>query len=297
VSQRRTKTEQLQELVRLHRMGTGCREVARLLAISPNTERQYREILATEGLLSGPVDTLPELAELRAAMLKHLGENRTPQQTSSVESWSEVVSAMMAKEATPKAIYDCLRLEHSGFAGSLSAIKRLYARLRGEKPVEAKDVVIPVVSGPGEIAQVDFGYVGKLYDPQEGVLRKAWVFVMVLTYSRHLFARVVFDQKVTTWMTLHVQAFEHFGGVVDTVVPDNLKAAVVRAAFGFTEEPALNRSYRELARHYGFKVDPAPPYSPEKKGGVESGVRARPNATRAHTSLTAIHPKQRTAST
>ena len=271
MSQTRTQMDRLQELVRLHRMGTGCREVARLLAISPNTERQYREILVGEGLLTGAADALPELAELRAAVAKHLGEKRTPQQTSSVESWSETVQAMMAKEATPKAIYDCLRLEHTEFAGSLSAIKRLYARLRGGKAVEAKDIAIPVVSAPGEIAQVDFGYVGKLYDPAQGMLRKGWVFVMVLTYSRHLFARIVFDQRVTTWMALHVEAFEKFGGVVETVVPDNLKAAVIRAAFGFTAEPALNRSYRELARHYGFKVDPTPPYSPEKKGAVESG--------------------------
>jgi len=70
-----------------------------------------------------------------------------------------------------------------------------------------------------------------------------------------------------------VAAFEHFGGVVETVVPDNLKAAVVRAAFGLSDEPALNRSYRELARHYGFNVDPTPPYQPEKKGGVESSVK------------------------
>ena len=273
MSQKRTEMDRLQELVRLHRMETGCREVARLLAMSPNTERQYREILAAEGLLEGRVDALPELTQLKAAVVKHVGEKRTPQQTSSVERWSETVRAMMAKDATPKAIYDCLRLEHQEFAGSLSAIKRLYARLRGDTPVEAADIAIPVVSGPGEIAQVDFGYVGKLYDPAQGVLRKAWVFVMVLTYSRHLFARVVFDQRVTTWMALHVEAFEHFGGVVETVVPDNLKAAVVRAAFGFSEEPALNRSYRELARHYGCKIDPTPPYSPEKKGGVESAVK------------------------
>ena len=62
----------------------------------------------------------------------------------------------VAKGATPKAIYDCLRLEHSGFAGSLSAIKRLYARLRGAKEVEAKDITIPVISAAGEIAQVRF---------------------------------------------------------------------------------------------------------------------------------------------
>ncbi len=56
MSQKRTEMDRLQELVRLHRMGSACREVARLLAISPNTERQYREILAAEGLLDGIAD-------------------------------------------------------------------------------------------------------------------------------------------------------------------------------------------------------------------------------------------------
>jgi hypothetical protein len=96
---------------------------------------------------------------------------------------------------------------------------------------------------------------------------------MVLGYSRHMFARIVFDQTTETWLRLHVEAFEELGGVVEVVVPDNLKAAVVRAAFGVGGSTALNRSYRELARHYGFKVDPTPVYDPEKKGKVESGVK------------------------
>jgi hypothetical protein len=107
VSQKRTDRDQLQELVRLHRMGTGCREVARLLAISPNTERQYRESLAAEGLLAGAVEALPELAALKAAVGKHMGEKRTARQTSSVERWSETVQAMLCKQATPKTRRPC----------------------------------------------------------------------------------------------------------------------------------------------------------------------------------------------
>jgi hypothetical protein len=85
--------------------------------------------------------------------------------------------------------------------------------------------------------------------------------------------RVVFDQKVETWLRLHVEAFAELGGVVATVVPDNLKAAVVRAAFAVDDDSELNRSYRELARHYGFKIDPTPPYDAPKKGKVEAGVK------------------------
>jgi uncharacterized small protein (DUF1192 family) len=85
---------------------------------------------------------------------------------------------------------------------------------------------------------------------------------------------VVFDQRTETWIALHQQAFQGFGGTPRTVVPDNLKAAVIHAAFGVSDAAcALNRSYRELAQHYGFKVDPAPPAAPKKKGKVESAVK------------------------
>ena len=96
---------------------------------------------------------------------------------------------------------------------------------------------------------------------------------MTLAFSRHMYVDLVFDQKVETWIRLHVRAFEYFGGVPRVLVPDNLKAAVVRAAFGVDDEAVLNRSYRELARHYGFQIDPAPPAAPEKKGKVERNVR------------------------
>lgn len=82
---------------------------------------------------------------------------------------------------------------------------------------------------------------------------------MVLAHSRHQFARVVFDQRTETWISLHEQAFQAFGGVPHVVVPDNLKAAVIQAAFGSGDPGcALNRSYRELA---------------QKKGKVESAVK------------------------
>lgn len=91
---------------------------------------------------------------------------------------------MLERGAIPTAIFDRLRLEHDAFQGSLSAIKRLCTRLQQSVGIRAEDVAIPVQTAPGEVAQVDFGYVGRLYDPVEGRIRRAWVFVMVLGYSR-----------------------------------------------------------------------------------------------------------------
>jgi transposase len=264
----------LQDLVRYVRMGVGCRERARLLRMSPNTERTYRQALEKEELLQGPEDSLPELATLRAAILKHKPAPEPMQQTSSVDSWIDEIERLVKKGNQATAIHDYLRTTfEEEYEGTLSAVKRRVARLRKDRGIGASDVAIPVETEPGEVAQVDFGYVGRLFDPALGRERKAWVFVMVLGHSRHMFARIVFDQRQETWVDLHIQAFKYFGGVVKTVVPDNLKAAVIRAAFGADEPCGLNRTYRELARYYGFKIDPTPPRSPEKKGKVESGVK------------------------
>lgn len=266
--------DRLVEFVRLHRMGTGPRERARLLGMGPNTERQYRKALGAAGLLDGAVEALPDAAALQAAVERHCGPPKAAAvHRSALEPWRERLEALSKGGVGPRAAFDRMRLEERKFTGTYPQVKRLFRALRKAQGVQAEDVAIPVDTPPAEVAQVDFGYVGKLYDPQTKTLRKAWCFVMVLAFSRHMFAKVVFDQKVDTWLSLHVEAFEQLGGVVHTVVPDNLKAAVVRAAFSPAETSELNRSYRELARHYGFKIDPTPPYAPRKKGKVEAGVK------------------------
>ena len=273
MSNRRIEMHRLQELVRLHRMGTGCREVARLLGMGPNTEREYRQALEKEGLLEGDPADIPAFEILKETVEKHISHKAPPQQLSTVEAWRKDIERMLRNGGGPRAIYDNLRLVDTKLEGKLSAIKRMCLQIKREQGVKAESVAIPVETDPGEVAQVDFGYVGRLYDCATGVMRRAWVFVLVLGYSRKMWAEIVFDQKVNTWLRLHVRAFEALGGVPGVLVPDNLKAAVIRAAFGVQESTALNRSYRELARHYGCKIDPTPPRSPQKKGKVESGVK------------------------
>ena len=269
MSREQVDMHRLQDLVRLHREGRGARKIAQALGMSPNTERRYRHLLSEAGLLEGDPGELPTLEELRAVV----GVAEPAQERSSVEAWEPWIAERLEAGAGPKAIYDWLRTEQEDFEGSYWAVKRLCRRLRRQRPPRAEDVAIPVLTGPGEVGQVDFGYVGKLIDPVDGRLRKAWVFVFVLAYSRLLFAKVAFDQKASTWLRMHADAFAFFGGAPEILVPDNLKAAVIRLAFGRGDSPALNRSYRELARHYGCRVDPTPPYSPEKKGKVEAGVK------------------------
>ena len=265
--------DRLQELVRLHRNGIGAREVARMLQMGPNTERTYREALLKAGLLWGAAQELPELSALKAAVLTHKPPKPSGQQESQIASWQPHIESLLDKGLGPKAILDRLCLEHEDFDGKLGAVKRMVHRIRRARGPQAADVAVPVQTAAGEVAQVDFGFAGWRWDPKQGRRRKSWVFVMVLGHSRHQYAEVVYDQRVETWLALHERSFTALGGVPRTIVPDNLKAAVIRAAFGLGDTPALNRSYRELARHYGFLIDPTPPYAPQKKGKVESSVK------------------------
>lgn len=270
----RVGMHRLQELVRLCRMGTGVRERARLLRMGSRTERGYREALEAAALLEGDVNDLPELGVLRAAVEAARPSTEPRQVISSVDAWMPQIRAAVENGSGATAIYDLLTRTDPEFSVHVSSVKRAVRRIQAELGPRERDVVIPVETGPGEVAQVDFGYAGRLFDEATGRIRKAWVFVMVLCYSRHMYAKLVFDQKALTWVRLHVEAFSWFGGVPHTIVPDNLKAAVLKAAFGVSDRHllTLNWTYRELARFYGAKIDPAPVRRPALKGKVESAV-------------------------
>jgi len=146
----RVDMDGLQELVRLHRMGTGDREVARLLGMSPNTERQYRRALATAGLLAGAVEELPALEVLKAAVEERLPRKLPVQQTSSLEGWLGRIDELWKQGLGPRAVYDRLRLEEEGFrhVGPPSAcwVRRPAPRRHDDTPPDRPPARNPVCS-------------------------------------------------------------------------------------------------------------------------------------------------------
>ncbi len=234
--------------IRLHRLGRSRRQIARQLGVGRDTIRAHFKAVANADILGGFPDDLPVAGVLRAIVEKHFGTSKPPLHPSSIDRWRPKIEALLKKGASPTPIHDYLRLHEPDYEGSLSTVKRMCLRLKQDNGPKETDVAIPVETGPGEVAQVDFGYTGKRYDPESGVLRRSWVFVMTLGYSRHMYLEIVFDQKIKTWIELHIRAFEFFDSVPAVLIPDNLKAAVIRAAFGVDDDPVLNRSYRELAR-------------------------------------------------
>ena len=132
------------------------------------------------------------------------------------------------------------------------------------------DPVMVRFTKPGEIMDVDFGFLGILWDGHLQKFRKAWVFSGRLRHSRKAYRKLVWEQDVKTFLKCHILAFEHFNGVVACVCLDNLKAGVIKNSI---DNDMINRSYKELAEHYGFMISPCVPYTPEHKGGVESDIK------------------------
>ncbi len=123
----------------------------------------------------------------------------------------------------------------------------------------------------GERLFVDFaGSTMAVVEGANGEARQAEIFVAVLGASSFTFACAVWSQAVPEWIGAHVRAFGYFGGVARQLVSDNLKAGVTRACF---HEPAVNRTYGEMAAHYGAAIVPARPYKPRDKAKVEVGVQ------------------------
>ena len=175
----------IQELVRLHRLRTPTREAARALGMGRNTLLKYKQRLGKAGLLEGVPDELPALDVLAAA----IPQQRPPQQVSTAAGHEARIRELLKEGSEAAAIHQRLEVENRELDVSYDAVKRLCRRLRKSEPPSPADIAIRVKTPPGEVAQIDFGYVGLVHDPETGVERKAWVFVMVLGFSRHMYSR------------------------------------------------------------------------------------------------------------
>ncbi len=102
-----------------------------------------------------------------------------------------------------------------------------------------------------------------------GETRPAQIFVAVLGVSSFLYADARWTQGLADWIESHNHAFAAIGGVAALLVPDNTKVAVIKACL---YDPVVNRTYAELAAHYGTAILPARPYKPRDKAKVEAGV-------------------------
>jgi len=193
----------IREILMQLQKGMSQRQIAEAMGVNRRTVKKYKKWAEEHNLLNGK---LPPLEELQALLDQTLPETEPPQNVSTVEPYREKVEQWVKEKVEVAAMHE--RLKEQSYEGSYMAVYRFVRRLKGN-PLRA---TVRVERAPGEEAQVDFGYAGRMIDPETGQLRRTWAFVMTLSWSRHQYVEFVFDQKVETWLTCHRHAFEYFGG-------------------------------------------------------------------------------------
>ncbi|MBO0776076.1 MAG: IS21 family transposase, partial [Actinobacteria bacterium] len=227
-------------------------------------------IAAAEAAGMRPGGTLLSEAEWDARVrvwFPELADTRLRQVTwPAIEPFHEFIREQLQAGVTVTTVHQRLRDEH-GLAVSIASFRRYVAANVPEETRRAQVKVLrPWPAEPGAEAQIDYGRLGRWLDPAAGRPVTVWAFVMVLACSRHMFVRPVIRLDQEAWSQCHVRAFEFFGGVPARLVPDNLKTGVDRPDL---YDPKINRSYAELAAHYGFLPDPARAFRPTDKPRVE----------------------------
>ncbi len=123
----------------------------------------------------------------------------------------------------------------------------------------------------GEKLFVDYsGLTVPWVNKETGEVQHAQIFVAVLGASNYTFIEATADQSLISWVQSHVHAFEFFGGVTVCLVPDNLKSGITKSHL---YDPDVNRTFQDLADHYGVAVVPARVRTPKDKSKVEVGVQ------------------------
>jgi transposase len=181
------------------------------------------------------------------------------------EPFRDAIELSLSRDRNAMAIWQDL-VSESGFRGGYQTVKRFVRKLRGNRPLQPRAVII---TAPGEEAQVDYGTGPMVRDPQTGKYRRTRLFVLTLGYSRKAVRLLTFRSSSRIWAELHEKTFRRLGGSTRVVVLDNLREGVLVPDI---YDSSLNPLYRDVLAHYGAVALPCRIKDPDRKGKVESAV-------------------------
>jgi len=255
---------QIREVLRLHHsVGMSQRAVARSLGLAQGTVSKYLNRTRRAGLtwpLPPELDDDVGLENRLYPPPSDLPSDERPQ-----PDWAFVHRELRRPSVTLMLLWEeyCDKTA-DGF--SYSWFCERYKEWAGRLKLSLRQIHIA-----GEKLFVDYsGHTMEVVDGLSGEVLAVQIFVAVLGASNYTFAEATLTQSLPDWISSHVRAFAFLGGVAQQTVSDNLKAGITRACF---HEPMVNRTYADLARHYGTAILPARPYRPKDKAKVEVGVQ------------------------
>lgn len=247
--------EVLDVLRRFHR-GEHRRHVARVTGRSRKTVARYVKTATELGWVPGLHEPEEQLAAEVLAKLRPGPKVVVAKSETALEPHADQIRAWLQPHDGYKRGLRLTKvltlLERRGVKVSYSALRR-FAQKHCDFGRTASTIRMPDVA-PGELAEVDFGRLGIVFDPDAGRRRVLHALVVTLVFSRHQYVHVTHSQKLDDLIDGLEEAWEFFGGVPARVVIDNLRAAVAKAD---RYEPAFQRTFNEYAEHRDFVIDAA----------------------------------------
>ena len=255
------EVRKIREVLRLRReQKLSARQIARSMGVARSTVVQCLA-RATQVAVPWP---LPEGWD--EADLHRLLYGRAKQEAPEVPlpDWSAVAEALQAKGMTRLQLWQMYKVEQPSGLQYSAFCQQFRQYRRGQTSVLRRMHV------GGEKVFIDFaGPTVTWTDPRTGEAQTAYLFVAVLGASNYTYVEATVSQRAEHWLAAQARALTFFGGVPKALVPDNLKAAVLKA---HRYEPQLHPSYQEFAEHYGVAVLPARVRKPRDKAKVEGAV-------------------------
>ena len=258
---------EIQEIIRRWQAGEGYRRIASGTGLSRNTVRKYLTAAKAEGIArDGPVPTDDQLCRLAVIGQPGPRQAETPSEDL-LAPWADQVYQWLTGDRLQLTRIHELLLGR-GCPVSYQSLRRFIQKRNWSR--RSRTTVRMGDTPPGEVAEVDFGRLGLIQDPDTGHRRAVWALIVVLGYSRHCFVWPTFGQTLEDVIAGLESAWAFFGGIPRYLVIDNFPAAVAGAD---ALHPVFTRGFLEYSQRRGFIADAARVRHPKDKPKVERGVQ------------------------
>jgi transposase len=249
------------EILRLKwTLGKSHRQVAASLNVGIGTVSEVLTRATAAGLEWGAVETLDEETLEQRLYPVHSPSERRPLQDPTY------LHAELKRVGVTLKLLHAEYLEQHPDGYGYTQFCRHY-----EQWLSRQRVVMRQVHRAGEKLFVDYsGKKPQVTDPKTGECIDVELFVAVLGASNLTYAEATRTQQSPDWIASHVRALDYIGGVPRAIVPDQLRSGVSAPC---RYEPGIQRTYEDLARHYGTAIIPARAGKPRDKAKVEVGVQ------------------------
>jgi transposase len=253
----------IREVLRLtHALGMSRRLVGEATGIGKTAVGEYVRRAALAGQ-SWPIPDEIDDAELERRLFPPPEARSSTSRTE--PDWSYNHAELKRRGVTLALLWQEYRAEHAqGYAYSWFCERYSDWRKRISPTMRQTHLA-------GEKLFVDWaGDTMPVFDPTTGEEYCTHIFIAALGASNYTYAEARWTETLPDWIGAHVNAFIAIGGVSKALVPDNLKAGITKPS---RYEPGINRTYQELADHYGCVVLPARVMKPRDKAKVEVAVQ------------------------